>query len=115
VWAGECGLARAGGSLNYAAKCPSVCFEGNTMGGRIARDASRNSDLRCLAAVLGKRLRRLRAKLGLTQRAAAARIGVGPRVLRCLERGSANPSLAVLVSTARAFGVPLSRLLRNKE
>jgi transcriptional regulator with XRE-family HTH domain len=85
------------------------------MGGRLARDARKSADLRRLAGVLGKRLRRLRAALGLTQRAAAARIGVGPMVLRQLERGSANPSLAVLVSTARAFGVPLSRLLRNKE
>ena len=85
------------------------------MGGRLARSARKSADLRRLAGVLGKRLLRLRAALGLTQRAAAARIGVGPRVLRRLERGSGNPSLAVLVSTARAFGVPLSRLLGDRE
>jgi transcriptional regulator with XRE-family HTH domain len=85
------------------------------MGGRLARSARKSADLRRLAGVLGKRLRRLRDALGLTQRAAAARIGVGPRVLRRLERGSANPSLAVLVSTARAFGVPLSQLLGDRE
>jgi transcriptional regulator with XRE-family HTH domain len=49
----------------------------------------------------------------LTQRAAAARIGVGPPVVRRLETGRANPSLAILVSIARAFGIPLSRLLRK--
>jgi transcriptional regulator with XRE-family HTH domain len=67
-----------------------------------------------IAQVLAKRLRRLRTDRGLTQRAAAARIGVGPPVLRRLETGRANPSLAILVSIARAFGVPLNRLLRKK-
>jgi transcriptional regulator with XRE-family HTH domain len=79
----------------------------------MARNGPKKADLQRLAGVLGKRLRELRNERGLTQRAAAARIGVGPLVLRKLERGSANPSLAVLVSAARAFGVPLGRLLRK--
>jgi transcriptional regulator with XRE-family HTH domain len=83
------------------------------MGARMARSGPKKADLQRLAGVLGKRLRELRNQHGLTQRAAAARIGVGPLVLRKLERGSANPSLAVLVSAARAFGVPLGRLLRK--
>jgi transcriptional regulator with XRE-family HTH domain len=85
------------------------------MGARIARVDARKADLQRLAGVLGKRLRQLRDERGLTQRAAAPRIGVGPLVLRRLERGSANPSLAILVSAARAFGIPLVRLLRKKE
>ena len=84
------------------------------MGGRCAGSGPRNADLQRLAVTLGERLRRLRAERGLTQRAAAARIGIGPPVLRRLERGSANPSLAVLVSAARAFGIPLHLLLKKK-
>jgi transcriptional regulator with XRE-family HTH domain len=60
-------------------------------------------------------LRRLRDERGLTQRAAAERIGVGPLVLRRMECGSANPSLAVLVSAARAFDIPLYRPLETEE
>ena len=65
------------------------------MGARMARNGPKKADLQRLAGVLGKRLRELRNERGLTQRAAAARIGVGPLVLRKLERGSANPSLAL--------------------
>jgi transcriptional regulator with XRE-family HTH domain len=61
--------------------------------------------------VLAARLRRLRAARGWTQRATALRIGVGAAVLRRLESGAANPSLAVLVSVARAYGIPLRQLL----
>jgi transcriptional regulator with XRE-family HTH domain len=63
------------------------------------------------AARLAGRLRRLRASRGWTQRAAASKIGIGAAVVRRLECGSANPSLAVLISVARAFGVSLTKLL----
>jgi transcriptional regulator with XRE-family HTH domain len=48
---------------------------------------------------------------GWTQRCAASRIGIGAAGVRRMETGSANPSLAVLVSVARAFGVSLNSLL----
>jgi len=80
----------------------------------MARFGPKGADLRWIARVVGERLRRLRDDRGLTQREAAARIGVGPPVLRRLEQGATNPSLAVLVSAARAFGVPLARLLRSR-
>jgi transcriptional regulator with XRE-family HTH domain len=63
------------------------------------------------ARSLAARLRRLRESRGWTQRATALRIGIGAAVLRRLESGAANPSLAVLVSVARAFGVSLRQLL----
>lgn len=63
------------------------------------------------ARTLAARLRLLRESRGWTQRAAASRIGVGAAVLRRLESGAANPSLAVLVSVARAFGISLRKLL----
>jgi transcriptional regulator with XRE-family HTH domain len=56
-------------------------------------------------------VRELRVERGWSQRSAAIHIGIGAAVVRRLETGSANPSLAVLVSVARAFGVPLKRLL----
>jgi transcriptional regulator with XRE-family HTH domain len=51
---------------------------------------------------------------GMTQRAAASRIGVGVAVLRRIEGGVGNPSLAVLVSVARAFDVTLAYLLGKR-
>ncbi len=68
-------------------------------------------EMRRLSLRLAGRLRRLRATRGWTQRAAAERIGVGPVVVRRLETGKANPSLAVLVSVARAYRVRLAELL----
>ncbi|MDP9034279.1 MAG: helix-turn-helix transcriptional regulator [Myxococcota bacterium] len=73
---------------------------------RLSRRALRRLSLR-----LAGRLRRLRAARGWTQRAAAGRIGVGPVVLRRLESGRANPSLAVLLSVARVYRVDLAELL----
>ncbi|HXX66066.1 MAG TPA: helix-turn-helix transcriptional regulator [Polyangiaceae bacterium] len=64
-----------------------------------------------LARVLGRRIRGLRMARGWTQRRAALRIGIGAAGMRRMEFGLANPSLAVLVSVARAFGVPLNSLL----
>jgi transcriptional regulator with XRE-family HTH domain len=66
---------------------------------------------RLAALALAMQLRRLRESRGWTQRDAALRIGIGAAVLRRLESGAANPSLALLVSVARAFRVPLRRLL----
>ncbi len=64
-------------------------------------------DLRRTTLRLAKSLRRLRAERGWSLRAAARRIGVGAPAVRRMESGAANPSLAVLVSVARACGVPL--------
>jgi transcriptional regulator with XRE-family HTH domain len=69
---------------------------------------------RAAAKALALRIRRLRDARGWSQRAAATRIGVGAPVLRRLESGEANPSLAILLSVARAFGVPLNDLLERK-
>ncbi|HSY25339.1 MAG TPA: helix-turn-helix transcriptional regulator [Polyangiaceae bacterium] len=56
-------------------------------------------------------MRQLRTARGWTQRVAALRIGVGAPLVRRLENGQANPSLAVLLSVAAAFGIPLKDLL----
>jgi XRE family aerobic/anaerobic benzoate catabolism transcriptional regulator len=78
---------------------------------RVAAATPHGREFDDLAVRLGSRLRDLRASKGWTQRAAADRIGIGAAVVRRLEKGSANPSLAILVSVARAFGIPLRSLL----
>ena len=85
--------------------------DAKTSSSRIAASTPHGPEFDDLAHRLGSRLRDLRASKGWTQRATADRIGIGAAVVRRLERGSANPSLAILVSVARAFGIPLRRLL----
>lgn len=63
------------------------------------------------AALLARRLRELRTERGWSIEETAERIGVEPAHVRRIESGAANPSLAVLVSIAHAFGMPLSELL----
>src|SRR5580698_2727264 len=63
------------------------------------------------ARCLGRTLRALRAERGWTQRLAADRCGIGVAVLRRLEQGRGNPSLALLHSLAREYDVELILLL----
>lgn len=77
----------------------------------LERSRPRVRDFDKVTHSLGKRLRRLRAARGWTQRVAALRIGVGTPLVRRLENGQANPSLAILLSVADAFGIPLKDLL----
>jgi transcriptional regulator with XRE-family HTH domain len=63
---------------------------------------------------LGRRLRRLRRERGWTVEKAAARYGVEPAHVRRVESGSTNPSLATLVSIARALAVDLADLLGDR-
>ncbi len=62
---------------------------------------------------LGRRVRLLRAKRAWSQRETAARIGVGVAHVRRIEAGLGNPSLALLLSIARAFGISIVALLRG--
>lgn len=64
-----------------------------------------------MAALLARRLRELRTARDWTIEEAAERIGVEPAHVRRIESGAANPSLAVLVSIAHAFGMRVSELL----
>ena len=62
---------------------------------------------------LARRVRALRQQKGWTQERAAERIGIEPAHVRRIEAGKANPSLAVLVSVARAFGLTVPELLAD--
>ena len=77
----------------------------------LARLPRRGRHFERVTSSLAKRLRQLRTARGWTQRFAALRIGVGAPLVRRLENGQANPSLAVLLSVAAAFEIPLKDLL----
>ena len=66
---------------------------------------------RRVATLLARRVRELRAARRWTQEVAAERMGVEPAQVRRIESARANPSLAVLVSAASAFGLTVSELL----
>jgi transcriptional regulator with XRE-family HTH domain len=59
---------------------------------------------------LGKRMRKLRKRLGLTQKEFAGRVvgKVDYTYIGRMERGEQYPSLKMLEKIGRAFGVPLS-------
>jgi len=61
---------------------------------------------------LGRRVRALRKRRGLTQEGLAVRSGVSAKFLGEIERGIANPSLDVLDRLARALNLPTWELLR---
>jgi XRE family aerobic/anaerobic benzoate catabolism transcriptional regulator len=64
-----------------------------------------------LLADVGRRVRELRDRARLTQRALAERSGVSPRYLAQLEAGDANISLERLTDVAQALGTTLAALL----
>jgi transcriptional regulator with XRE-family HTH domain len=60
---------------------------------------------------LGRRVRQLRMSMGWTQEELAARCGKHWTYIGGIERGERNPTLRVLASLAKAFSIPLARLL----
>jgi transcriptional regulator with XRE-family HTH domain len=60
---------------------------------------------------LAKRLKTMRKARGWTLENSAERFGVEPAHVRRMEKGSTNPSLAVLTSVALAFDLTVSKLL----
>jgi transcriptional regulator with XRE-family HTH domain len=67
-----------------------------------------------VALALGRRVRALRLKREWTVEQAAEHFGIEPAHVRRIEAGRTNPSLAVLVSIARALAVPLAELVSDK-
>ena len=60
--------------------------------------------------LLGERVRRLRARRGMTRKILARDSGVSERYLAQVETGKGNMSLRILHDLARAFDVPLEAL-----
>jgi len=55
--------------------------------------------------LLGRRIKRLRSQLGLTQDALAERVQISPKYLSNIERGRENPTLDTLLRLARSLKV----------
>ena len=70
-------------------------------------------EFRYVVLALGRALQSLRRERGWTVEEAAGRFGVEPAFVRRIEAGRTNPSLALLVSIATAFGVRVEDLFRD--
>lgn len=55
--------------------------------------------------LLGRRLKQLRARLGLTQDALAEQVQISPKYLSNIERGRENPTLDTLLRLAKSLKV----------
>jgi len=64
---------------------------------------------------LGKAIRQLREKRGMTQEALAATASLTGRSLSAIETGKANPTWATVGDIASALGVPVSTLAKAAE
>lgn len=63
------------------------------------------------AELIGRKVRRLRIERGWTFEEAANHFQVKPHYIWVVERGAANPTLAVLISIAKAFEMTVAELL----
>jgi len=64
------------------------------------------------ARLLGKRIRELRKKKGLTQEELGEKSGISYKYLGSIERGLENPSFKHLTKIARVLGADLPELFR---
>jgi transcriptional regulator with XRE-family HTH domain len=67
------------------------------------------------AAIFGANFRRAREALGLSQRRAAARIGIHQATLSDVETGGANLTLRSIVRLSEAVDLPLPTMLTDPE
>jgi transcriptional regulator with XRE-family HTH domain len=68
-------------------------------------------EFRGAARAVGRIVRALRLDRGWTVEQAAGHFGIEPAFVRRIESGRTNPSLAILVSIARAFATSLGGLV----
>lgn len=61
----------------------------------------------------GKRVKELRAKIGMTQDVLASKIGKDRSYIGFIERGERNPSLEVIFDIAKALSVNSDELLKE--
>jgi transcriptional regulator with XRE-family HTH domain len=62
---------------------------------------------------LGARIRDLRKSTKLTQEGLAAKAGIDSKYVQDIERGEANPTLAMLVALAKALELTLAELVEG--
>jgi XRE family aerobic/anaerobic benzoate catabolism transcriptional regulator len=71
-------------------------------------------DEAALLQALGARMRMLRARRGMTQRALSQRSGVSERYIAQFEAGGGNASMLVLQRIGGALGVPVAELVADR-
>jgi transcriptional regulator with XRE-family HTH domain len=75
-----------------------------------------NSRRKLMDLQIGKNIKTLRTRRGITQETLAARLGVAPQSVSKWERGEGYPDITFLIPLADYFGVPLDTLMgRNEE
>ena len=98
-----------------------VMEEGDALEGLPAREYERGQDPhaltgfrdRVLEVAIGREVKALRTKLGLTVVDLAIVTGLSPGMLSKIENGATSPSLTTLQSLARALAVPVTSLFRR--
>src|SRR6266850_7291399 len=78
---------------------------------RSKKHSARSAAADPVSSQLCRRLKQLRAERGWSLDALAAASGVSRSMLSQVERGKANPTLAVTFRIARAFGMSLGELV----
>lgn len=69
------------------------------------------SEFRAAAELVGRKVRLLRIERGWTVEEAAKHFQVQIHYVFVMERGTSNPSLAILTSVAKAFDMTVAELL----
>lgn len=64
------------------------------------------------SAKLGKNLKRIRTKKGMTQGDIVRTLGVSRSFVSNIENGKTNPTLATISKLAKALGVSVEELIR---
>jgi transcriptional regulator with XRE-family HTH domain len=80
-----------------------------------SREAPLPASPEAITLHLGKRVKQMRASRGWSLEALAAASGVSRSMLSQIERERANPTLAVTLRIARAFGMALGDLLETPQ
>ncbi len=68
-----------------------------------------------IVVILGKRIRALRQRTGLSQERFAAKAGLDRTYYAGIERGERNPSVKQLAKIAAALAVPIAALFSEGE
>ncbi|RJR43984.1 MAG: XRE family transcriptional regulator [Desulfobacteraceae bacterium] len=65
--------------------------------------------------MIGRRIREIRTKKGLTQEELAEKMGMGPKYLSSIERGKENPTLNTLIALAESLDVAMGEMFNFVE
>jgi XRE family transcriptional regulator, aerobic/anaerobic benzoate catabolism transcriptional regulator len=85
--------------------------DSETLLGAVAAEGADEADKNPFLVALGERVRSLRARRGMTRKAAALAAEVSERHLANLEYGVGNASILVLLQVAQALQCPLAELI----